>query len=248
VKGHSSQVARQLSTTVRIRRWKSGSQYQEAYCRHRMIADIYAHAERVGADVQVLSHDVDASGVDLTLVSGSDVIPIQLKSVVVGSATSRWKVKRRIPFPVTDSPLSKGIMRWDGPATEGYGGALVVQRLLLTDREPWEEMWYGLGTLPLLFLREPARARAIVRTAANCPKNIQFVKGDLTPPLRIGELLWLLTGYDSGSEILNFPSPVDVLLSGAGGWNAKEASRTLREIESLAESRWRKRMKEVSRG
>ena len=219
-----------------------------------MIADIYAHAERVGCKIQVLWHDVDASGVDLTLVEGPGVIPIQLKSVVFGGTTSRWSVRRRIPFPRNFSPLSEAILTPDGPATDGYDGALVVQWLLLMDRGPWVELWYSLATLPLIFLRKHQRAAAIVRACEGCPSSVELFKSDLTPPLMIGEFLWFLAGTDAQSEIIgDSRDPVaaltngPILTDGSRGGDVAYARQTLREIEARARVRWAARMKEVSR-
>jgi len=219
-----------------------------------MIADIYAHAERVGRKIQVLWHDVDASGVDLTLVEGPTVLPIQLKSVVIGGSTSHWSVRRRIPFPRNYSPLSEAILTPDGPATDGYDGALVVQQLLLIDREPWAELWYSLATLPLIFLRKYKRAAAIVRACEGCPSSIELLKGDLTPPLMIGELLWFLAGTDAQSEVIgDSTDPVaaltngPILPDGSRGGDVAYARETLRAIEMRARVRWAARLKELSR-
>jgi hypothetical protein len=219
-----------------------------------MIADIYAHAERVDGDIQVLSYDVDASGVDLTLVSGPSVVPIQLKSVAVGTTTSRWDVRREIPFPKNYSPLSEAILKPDGPATDGYDGALVVQWLVLMDCEPWVDLWYSLATLPLIFLRKHQRAAAIVRACQDCPSSIELLKGDLTPPLMIGELLWFLAGMDAESEVVgDSTDPVaaltngPILPDGSRGGDVAYARQTLRTIEARARVRWAAHMKEVSR-
>src|ERR1700724_3346797 len=132
--------------------WQGRSLQQEAFCRHQMMADIYFHAELVKRDVQLLAHDIDVNGVDITLIADATTVPLQLKSLTFGSRTASWKVRRRMPFPENDSLLSTTILTPDGPATEGYDGALVVQMIAPSTEKRRPIVWYQVATLPLIFL------------------------------------------------------------------------------------------------
>jgi hypothetical protein len=203
-----------------------------------MIADIYLHMERTRDEVQILSHDIDVNGVDLTLIGRSLVVPIQLKSTSHGATTAHWPVRRRIPFPENYSRLCEAVLRPDGPATEGHGGALVVQTIVMHDTDPFARLWYRVATLPLVFLRDQARCDAIVKACRDCPETLSLLESDLTPPMVIGELVWLLLHGKAGSPLVDGDDLHPVQLLVVEPRQVEMARSILKRFEDRAWARW----------
>ncbi len=179
----------------------SDSKAQEAFCRHQMIAEIYCHAARTKRHIEVLSHDIDVDGVDLTLVHDGTVVPLQLKSRIDKSTTKRWDVRRRIIFPATFSVAHRGLFDSGEPTNEGLGGALLVQDTVEMATEPFVRIWYRLGRLDLVRLRSEKSFNKFIKTSESCPESLTMLESSLTPPLTIGEVLWLLLDIDSLSPL-----------------------------------------------
>src|SRR5260370_19930348 len=116
---------------------------REAFCRHALIAEMYLRAAQSKNWLEILSHDIDVEGVDLTLIRDGAMIPLQLKSRVLGSTTGGWDVKRRIVLPPLHSFVHKGMfdVTDPDPATEGLGGALVCQEIGPLKAWPNARIW-----------------------------------------------------------------------------------------------------------
>ncbi|MCC6334310.1 MAG: hypothetical protein IT380_10025 [Myxococcales bacterium] len=181
----------------------SDSKAQEAFCRHQMIAEIYCHAARTKRHIEVLSHDIDVNGVDLTLVHDGTVVPLQLKSRIDKSTTKRWDVRRRIIFPATFSVAHRGLFDSGEPTNEGLGGALLVQDTVEMATEPFVRLWYRVGRLDLIRLRSEKRFNKFIKASEACPDSLTLWESSLTPPLTIGEVLWLLLDIDSLSPLVS---------------------------------------------
>lgn len=215
--------------------WVSG-QRQEAFARHYMMAEIYWYTQKLlGEEVQLLAHDIDVSGVDLTLIHDFSNVPLQLKSREFSSSTTSWQVRRRLAFPESFSPLHSVLFpEGQNPANEGLGGALVVQEIVLRRNTLEPQLYYRVGQLLLAYLRDEARFEELVDRCKDCPELLTLNSSDLTPPLTIAELLWLLLGLEARGE--GTPVPSTVLAMNPD--NPELAREALRALEARARARW----------
>lgn len=211
-----------------------GSTAQEALCRHLTMADVYIGAGRSDQFVQLLSEDIDVKGVDLTLIHEGHVVPVQLKSRI--GSTSQWWVRRRIVVPEFNSAVHNHLFDHQDVATEGLGGALLVQDLHLT--VDGARLWYRLGRLDLIFLRNPKRFAKLAQAMEACPDDLVLSSKDLTPPLTMGDVLWLLFGFGSDmADEHGLIEPGAALISVDDG--GKTAQAALQHLEALARARYR---------
>jgi hypothetical protein len=224
--------------SVTLRVVKTGeldSVSQEALCRHLTISDVYLVAKRTGHFIQLLSEDIDMQGIDLSLVYEGSMTPVQLKSLV--GSTQQWKVRRRIPIPSLGNPGHTELFDVQDVATEGLDGALLVQELHFRGEEA--KVWYRAGRMELIYLRKESRFDQIAKKSQECPSHLILRMTDLTPPLTMGDVTWLLLGFGSAlAEQHGLINPMTALI-GMDDHGAMARS-ALKKFEKLAFTRYQK--------